>query len=127
MNPCSLAACATSCESTGCEGGKDAEEVKKIKQHMKTIRGPLAFDESGELRTIEWQRKLQLWKDTPQSQPPTPGMTTVEQFLLGKGAPARVDGDWLCEKCNVASCSVVNAPDCTTCYRCGVRGPVHAK
>ena len=44
--------------------------LKKIKQHMKTIRGPLAFDKSGELRTIEWQRKLQLWKDTPQSQPP---------------------------------------------------------
>jgi hypothetical protein len=72
--------------------------MKNIKQHIKTIQGPLAFDELGELRTIEWQRKLQLWKDTPQSQPPTPGMPTVEQILLGKKAPARVDGVTGCAK-----------------------------
>jgi hypothetical protein len=96
-------------------------------QHIKTIKGPLAFNESGELRTIEWQRKLQLWKDTPQAQPPTPGMPTVEQFFFGRRAPARVEGDWLCEACNVAGCSVVNAPDRRTCYRCRARRPVHAK
>lgn len=67
-------------------------------QHIKTMKGPLAFDESGELRSIEEQHKLARWKETPESQPPTPGMPTVEQILLGKKAPARVDGVTGCAK-----------------------------
>ena len=96
---------------------------KTIMQHIKTMKGPLAFDESGELRSIEEQHKLARWKETPESQPPAPGMPTVEEFFLGKRAAARVEGDWLCALCNVAGCSLVNGPDRRACYRCGGQRP----